>query len=312
MRVLRRARKTLFDARAKRPRPHLDDKVIAAWNGLMIAATARAARQMVDSPRRGEWRHAAIRAAEFALAQLWRPAERRLFRRFRDGDAGIDAYCEDYACLAWGALELFQTTGDGRWLDWAVELTDAQTTRFFDAHDGGWFSTTGDDPSVLLRLKEDYDGAEPSAASVTVRNLIRLSQLTGDSSCMDRAQRTLERYGQGLAAVVRTMPLMAANLALWHARRSEVVLVGQSGAPDLGALERAVEERYLPWNVTVTRSPDADPVARAPWLSSMTLRDGRATAYVCHEFTCQAPATDEATLATQLEEAASPRRIALS
>jgi len=267
---------------------------------------------MVDSPRRGEWRHAAIRAAEFVQAQLWQPAERRLFRRFRDGDAGIDAYCEDYACLAWGALELFQTTGDGRWLDWAVELTDAQTTRFFDAHDGGWFSTTGDDPSVLLRLKEDYDGAEPSAASVTVRNLIRLSQLTGDSSFMDRAQRTLERYGQGLAAVVRTMPLMAANLALWHARRSEVVLVGQSGAPDLGALERAVEERYLPWNVTVTRSPDADPVARAPWLSSMTLRDGRATAYVCHEFTCQAPATDEATLATQLEEAASPRRIALS
>jgi len=312
MRILRRARKTMFDARASRPRPHLDDKVIAAWNGLMIAAMARAARQMVDSARRGEWRQAASRAAEFAHTHLWRADARRLWRRFRDGESGIDAYCEDYACLAWGALELFQTSAESRWLDWAVELTEAQTTLFFDDRDGGWYNTTGDDPSVLLRLKEDYDGAEPSAMSVTVRNLIRLSQLTGDAAFLDRAQRTLERYGQGLAGVVRVMPLMAANLALWHARRSEVVLAGESGSSDLAALERVTQERYLPWAVTVTRDPGSAPVARAPWLSSMAMREGRATAYVCYEFTCRTPATDAATLGPQLDEASAPRRIVLS
>jgi uncharacterized protein YyaL (SSP411 family) len=312
MRALRRARKVLFDARKTRPRPHLDDKVIAAWNGLMIAAIARAARQMVDSPRRAEWRAAAIRAAEFAHTTLWRAADRRLWRRFRDGEAAVEGFCEDYACLAWGALEVFQTTGDGRWLDWAVELTDVQTELFFDAADGGWFSTTGDDPSVLLRLKEDYDGAEPSATSVTVRNLIRLSQLVGDAAYLERAQRTLERYGPGLGEVVRVMPLMASNLALWHGRRAEIVLVGEPGGADLIALERVVSGAYLPWAVSVTRPAGAAPVARAPWLSAMAPKDGRATAYLCHDLACQAPATDAGTLQKQLDDAAAPRRIILT
>jgi uncharacterized protein YyaL (SSP411 family) len=165
MRVLRRARKVLFDARSSRPRPHLDDKVIAAWNGLMIAAMARAARQMVDSPRRHEWLTGAVRAAKFVRERLWRAADRRISRRYRDGEAAVDGFCEDYACLAHGLIELFQTTGDTAWLEWAIELTTVQTELFFDPRDGGWYSTTGHDPSVLLRLKEDYDGAEPAASS---------------------------------------------------------------------------------------------------------------------------------------------------
>ncbi|HXT69359.1 MAG TPA: thioredoxin domain-containing protein [Vicinamibacterales bacterium] len=310
MRVLRRARKVLFDARAARPRPHLDDKILAAWNGLMIAAMARAARQMVDSPRRSEWRAAAIRAAEFARAHLWNAGERRLIRRYRDGEAAVDAFCEDYACLAWGLIELFQATGDPAWLDWAVELTEVQTALFFDASDGGWFGTTGNDPTVLLRLKEDYDGAEPSAASVTTGNLIRLAQLTGDASLMARAQRTLERYGPGLAEVVRVMPLMAGNLALWHARRTEIVTVGMAGATDTLAIERAIAGRYLPWSVTVPLDSATRAISiRTPWLAAMSARDGRATAYVCQDFACQAPVVDAGALEKQLDDASVPRRI---
>jgi len=320
MRALRRARKVLFDARGARPRPHLDDKVITAWNGLMIAAMARAARQMVDSPRRAEWLTAARRAAEFLHTHLWRQEDdatrplpsgaRRLLRRYRDGEAAVDAFCEDYACLTWGLLELFQAEGDSRWLDWAIELTAIEGELFFDASDGGWFSTTGEDPSVLLRIKEDYDGAEPSAMSVTVRNLIRLGQITGDREYLDRAARTLERYGSGLAQVVRVMPLMAANLALWHARRSEVVLVGDPDADDFKTLERAVESRYLPWAVRVPIHIDAPQTgARLPWLAAMTARDGRATGYVCREFMCQAPTGDVAELGRLLDDAAAPSRI---
>jgi len=224
----------------------------------------------------------------------------------------VEGFCEDYACLAWGALELFQTTGDGRWLEWAVDLTNVQTELFFDATDGGWFSTTGDDPSVLLRLKEDYDGAEPSASSVAVGNLIRLSQLLGDAGYLERAQRTLERYGAGLGEVVRVMPLMAANLALWHGRRAEIVLVGEPGAADVIELERVVARTYLPWAVVVTRAVDAAPVTRAPWLSAMSAKDGRATAYLCHDLACQAPATDAAALQKQIEDAAAPRRIIIT
>jgi uncharacterized protein YyaL (SSP411 family) len=311
MAALLRARLVLFEAREARPRPHRDDKVIAAWNGLMIAAMARAARQLVDSPRRADWRAAAVRAAEFAQDRLWRAGERRLLRRYRDGDAAIDAFCEDYACLAWGAIELFQTTGEARWLEWAEALTAVETERFFDPADGGWFSTAGDDPSVLLRLKEDYDGAEPSASSVTVHNLIHLAQLTGDAAYLARAERTLERYGAGLASVVRVMPMMMANVALWHGRRAEVVLVGEPGSPDLLDLERAVAGRYAPWAVTITLAPNAAVSARTPWLRAMTTRNGRAAAYVCRDFACQAPTTDPAELAAQLAEATAPRRIIL-
>jgi uncharacterized protein YyaL (SSP411 family) len=162
---------------------------------------------------------------------------------------------------------------------------------------------------VLLRIKEDYDGAEPSAMSVTTRNLIRLGQITGDRNYLDRAERTLERYGSGLAQVVRVMPLMAANLALWHARRSEVVLVGDSGADDFKTLERAVESRYLPWAVRVPVYIDAPPSTRLPWLAAMTARDGRATGYVCREFMCQAPTGDAAELGRLLDDAAAPSRI---
>jgi uncharacterized protein YyaL (SSP411 family) len=146
---------------------------------------------------------------------------------------------------------------------------------------------------------------------VTVRNLIRLSQLDGDQAWLARAARTLERYGSTLGQVVRVMPLMAANLALWHGRRTEVVLVGEPATPDLIALERVVGERYLPWAVTVTLDATAGAL-RLPWLKAMTMREGLAAAYVCHEFTCAAPTTDATTLAAQLDAASAPRRIILA
>jgi uncharacterized protein YyaL (SSP411 family) len=313
--VLAKARRTMFEARAKRPRPHLDDKVITAWNGLMIAAAARAARVLVESPRRAEWRAAAERAADAIHRHLWKPAERRLLRRLREGEAAVNGFCEDYACLTWGLLELFQATGEGRWLDWAVELTTVQTELFFDSRDGGWFSTTGEDPSVLLRLKEDYDGAEPAAASVTVHNLLQLGHLLGDASLVDRAKATLERYGPQIGQVVRVMPLMVTNIALWHARKTEIVVAGARDAPDTRALEAVVATRYLPWAVTIplaTDRPDRALEARLPQIAAMVAsRRGEATAFVCTDFACQAPVSDPAALHAQLDGLAGPRRVVI-
>jgi uncharacterized protein YyaL (SSP411 family) len=183
-----------------------------------------------------------------------------------------------------------------------------QTERFYDEADGGWFSTTGTDPSVLLRLKEDYDGAEPAAASVTVRNLIRLTQLTTDANYLSRAGRTLERYGPGLGQVVRVMPLMMANVALWHGRRTEVVLAGKPGSADLTALESALARRYAPFAVTIVLDPPAN-LPGLPWLAAMGLKDNRATAYLCQDASCQAPTADPAELERQVQFAAEPRRI---
>ena len=310
--ALARARQRLLEARATRRRPHLDDKVITAWNGLMIAAFARAARVLVDSPRRGDWLDAARRAAEAVVTHLWRPGERRLLRRYRDGEAAVDAFCEDYAFLVWGLLELFQASGDVTWLERAIELSAVQVELFFDERDGGWFSTTGSDPSVLLRLKEDYDGAEPGAASVTVRNLLLLAELVGDKAYLDRAGRTLERFGTQIGRVVRVMPFMVANVAYWHARRSQVVVTGPRESPGTLALERVVAGRYLPFVAVIRLDPGASKPelsARLVWLGAMQPKDGQPSAYVCVEFTCQAPVTDPVALDRQLDEVAAARRI---
>jgi uncharacterized protein YyaL (SSP411 family) len=305
MAALVRTREKLFAARAGRPRPHLDDKILTAWNGLMIAAFARAARVLVDSPRRDDWRQAAVRAASWIRRTLWSDAGQRLLRRFRDGEAAIDAFCEDYAYLAWGAIELFQATGEREWLDWALSLTEAETARFFDERDGGWFSTTGADSSVLLRLKEDYDGAEPAAASVTVGNLIVLGHLTSDESLINRAGRTLERYGPQIGRAVRVMPLMVSNIALWHGGGTQIVIAGDPGAEATRALERAVASRYLPAGVVIPLASDAASAAlgeRLPWLAAMRTQNGQPTAYVCHDFTCRAPVTDARVLEAELDD----------
>ncbi|HEX7941345.1 MAG TPA: thioredoxin domain-containing protein, partial [Gemmatimonadaceae bacterium] len=194
------ARLLMFQARLQRPRPHLDDKILTAWNGLMIAAFARAARVVRALAHDGRqmgapYLEAARRTARFIRSSLWNDETGRLLRRYRDGHAEIDGYAEDYAYLIFGLLELFQADPDPEWLEWAVTLQRTQDALFWDEDSGGWFSTTGQDPTVLLRMKEDYDGAEPAASSVAVGNLLRLVHLAPDATAAERIERTLARGG---------------------------------------------------------------------------------------------------------------------
>ena len=302
MATLGAARRTLFDARARRPRPHLDDKVLAAWNGLMIAALARAA-HVLDAAAAERSLQAAIRAATFARERLWDPDRRILRRRARDGAVSIDGYAEDYACLVWGLLELFQTSGDPAWLDWAVELQARQDALFWDEESGGWFATTGDDPSVLLRVKEEYDGAEPAASSVAVENLLTLMHLRDDPDAAGRVDRTLARFGTRLGQAARALPLMMAALVRYHAPATQIVIVGQPAAAETRTLERVVAGRYLPFAVRLRVAPgdgQARLAERLPFVGAMREIDGRPTAYVCTNFTCQEPVTDPARLDEQL------------
>ena len=296
------ARSRLFEVRARRPRPHLDDKVLAAWNGLMIAACARAGR-VLDSPASGGYLRAAERAAAFARERLWDPTRRILRRRSCAGQVSIDGYAEDYAFLVWGLLELFQAESDVKWLDWAIELQARQDELFWDQREGGWFATTGDDPSVLLRMKEDYDGAEPSASAVAADNALTLARLTGDAAAEARAERTLSRYGARLGHAARVVPMMMAVLARYHAAPTQIVLVGAADDDDRRALARTVAARYLPFAVQIGVEPgssQAELAARLPFVGAMTPVGGRPTAYVCTDFTCHEPVSTPAALDEQL------------
>ena len=300
--ALGRARLVMFAARLERPRPHLDDKVLAAWNGLMIAAFARASRVLaVEAYGLADTAalhlRAAERAAEFVRARLWDADRHVLLRRFRDGEAAFDGYAEDYASVTFGLLELFQAGGDPRWLAWADELQTLLDERFFDPVDGGWFSTTGADPTVLVRGKEDYDGAEPSATALALLNLQVLTHLREDRERRERIDRSLARFGAGLGEYARAVPLVMAALSGEQAGWGQLVIAGEpvDGAREL---RRTWAAFYRPFviEIPVTAAHRDDIAGLVPQLGTMGPVDGQAAAYLCADFVCRAPVTTAAAL----------------
>jgi uncharacterized protein YyaL (SSP411 family) len=305
VRMLDKARLDMFAARIARPRPHLDDKVLTAWNGLMIAAFARAARLVLATTPDGveaaaPYLEAARRAASFLRTTMWHPKTGTLLRRYRDGHAEIEGYAEDYAYLIFGLLELFQADPRPEWLEWARVLQREQDARFWDEEGGGWFSTTGTDSTVLLRMKEDYDGAEPTASSVSVMNLLVLLHLVDDPAWRPRIDRTLALFARRLEQAGRAVPMMAAALSTHTAGLRQVVVVGEGAAAD--ALVRAATAAYRPFALVLALTPDAQQALATvtPFLAAMRPLDGTPAAYVCRDFACRAPVTSPEELAREL------------
>ena len=310
--ALARARERMLAARALRPRPSLDDKVLTAWNGLAIAAFARAARVLrgVDDVPAGTARRAledARAAASFLRQHAWNEETDRLLRRVRDGEAAIEAFCEDYACLAWGLLELFQADGDPEWLTWSLRVQATQHALFWDDAGGAWFATTGEDPSVLLRMKEDHDGAEPSATSVSVLNALITEHLVGGGHHAERARRALARAADRLEDSSRAVPLLLGGLAFWHAAPAQVVVVGDPADAATQALRRVVARHYRPWIIEVPVTPGDAQVRLAehlPYIGAMQPRGGGPAAFVCRNFVCLEPVVTPDDLERQLRETA--------
>ena len=181
-----------------------------------------------------------------------------------------------------------------------MALQKRQDELFWDEASGGWFSTTGQDPTVLLRMKEDYDGAEPSASSVSVLNLIILSHLHHEPAWTARIERTLRLYGQRLEQIGRAVPMLACALAAYISGLQQVIVVGDG--PKAAALLDAASSRYRPFSLALLLTPSTqrELASVAPFLASLGARDGEAVAYVCRDFACQAPLTDPADLARAL------------
>ena len=304
--ALHRARLEMFDARLARPRPHRDDKILTAWNGLMIGAFARMARVLRGFGGEGRaagepYLDSARRAAAFIRERMWNASTGALLRRYRDGAAEIDGYAEDYAYLINGLLELFQADPQPMWFEWAIALQRTQDALFWDEQSGGWFSTTGRDPSVLLRMKEDYDGAEPTASSVSVTNLLVLSHLVSDAKWEERIERTLRLFGTRLEQMGRGVPMMGAALSTYIAGVQQIVLVEDVAGGD-DSLDRTLAFAYLPFAIQL-RVAGASQRALAgslPFLAAMQPVDGRTTAYVCRNFTCRQPVTSVDALQQEL------------
>jgi uncharacterized protein YyaL (SSP411 family) len=291
------ARARLFATREKRPRPHLDDKVITAWNGLMISAFARGA-QVLEEPL---YKEAAQRSARFIRQELWKDGT--LLRSYREGAGTVKGFCDDYAFLISGLLDLYEADFNVAWLQWALELQARQDTLFADEH-GGYFSVAEGDPNILLRMKEDYDGAEPSPNSVAALNLLRLAQITDQRAFKDRATKTLEAFSEQITKAPTAVPQMLCGLDAALARHRQIVIAGPDGA-ERQALLRETHLRYIPNKLLLL----ADGSVGQKWLGERLefLRtvgpiNGHAAAFVCEDFVCQLPVTAPEKLRTLLSK----------
>ncbi len=290
----------LLAARNQRPRPARDEKILTAWNGLMLSALARAA-PALDEPK---YLAAAESAAAFLRAKLYDETSGRLRRRYREGEAAIDAFLEDYACLIEGLLDLYEASFQLEHLAWASRLQERQDQLFWDARDGGYFSTASATSDILLRMRDSYDGAEPSGNSVAALNLLRLARFTGREEWRAKAEKTLEAFGRQLEQAPETLPQMAVALDFALAKPREIVIAGGRRAADTQALLRQIHSRFIPNKIllAVDGAEEQKTLARwLPFIENVKPLGGKATAYVCENYVCKLPTSDPEELARLLK-----------
>ncbi len=286
-RVLREVSVKLLDIRSSRPRPHLDDKILTGWNGLAISAFAKGA-QVLDEPRYAD---AARGAASFIRRNLWDESTGVLLRRYRDSEAAIDGFLDDYAFFINGLLDLYEANFDREDLTLAMRLADRAIELFEDSANGGFFSTVAGGTDLVMRLKDDYDGAEPSGNSVMALALLRLARMTDREHYRVAADRTLQAFASKLQSAGAGVPQLLVAHAFALARPREIVLAGPRDGPGMISM-LALIHRYFAPNTVVLMAADA--------AHSMPAVSGRPTAYVCENFSCQLPVTDLADLEKQL------------
>jgi uncharacterized protein YyaL (SSP411 family) len=297
--ALTEARTKLLAARSRRVRPHLDDKVITAWNGLMIAALAHGARAL-DEP---ELARRAANAADFIWSRL-RRADGALLRRFRDGEAALPGQLDDHAYFARACLELYAATHEPRWLERAAAVTETMLARFWDDADGAFFESPGDANGIAIRMKDGYDGAELAGNSVATEVLLRLATLLERADWRVWAERSFGYHSRRLSDAPQAMPWMVSAMERAAAPPRHTVIVGPRERDDTRALIREFESRLRPDDDLVVVSDETrDVLSRlVSFAAKMPMRDGRATAYVCRDYACRLPVHEPAEMAALLQE----------
>ena len=297
---LQDARAQLLEIRSKRVRPHLDDKILTSWNALMISAFAKAA-QILDDRR---YLAAAQRSAQFILTRMYDPATGLLRRRFREGEAAIHGFLDDYAFFIAALLDLYEADFDPRHLETAITLAAKMRDLFEDPDQGAFFTTAGGDASLVLRMKDDYDGAEPSGNSVALLVLLRLAHLTDRDEFRQAAARTLDALMPKMSSQPVAVPQMLVALDYSLAAKREVVIVGGSESEPAGAFVRELRGRFLPYTITLLIDSEATREKLTqffPAAGVMGRIDNQPTAYVCENYTCRLPTNDVSKFAELLQ-----------
>jgi len=288
---LAESRQKLFSIRSKRPRPHLDDKIIAAWNGLMISAFARGAQVLGDV----SYLETATRAAEFVGAKLYDESRKILFRSYREGRSEVEGFADDYAFFIQGLIDLYQASFEVRWLKFALELQRQMDALFWDDKGGGYYGVTGHDNSILLRMKEENDSAEPAASSVAALNLARLAAILNGPELLVRAKKTVNAFARQLMHFPSALPQMLVAADFLETAPRQIVVAGDREEERVQELLSEVHKHFLPHAIVLL----ADGAEGQDFLAekneairAMKPIDGKPAVYICEDFSCKAPVTE--------------------
>ncbi len=293
-------RKALLAARSRRPQPPLDDKIVTAWNGMMVSALARAS-QALDEPR---YLESAQATAKFLETHLYDSKAGKVWRSYRAGGPSVGGFLDDYTDLISGLLDLYQAGFDVHWLKWAVSLQEKQDQLFGDAKEGGYFDAGSSDPALLSRTSNSYDGAEPSPNSTATMNLLRLAQFTDRAEWRDKAQKTLSAFAARLQSTPDAVPALVSALDFRLAKTKQVLIAGDLTSRDTRELLRQINTRFLPNKILLLADGGAGQQQLARWLPFVAgahrMQD-RATAYVCENYVCKLPTADPQMMARLLD-----------
>ncbi len=296
--ILEDSRKKLLAFREKRIRPHLDDKVLADMNGLMIAALSYAGRSLKNM----EMVETAKKSAEFILHNML-SGNGMLYHRYRDGNVAISGFLDDYSFMIYGLIELYESTMDLEYIRKALELQDSLTSRFSDKENGGFFMSSSDRKDLVIRTKQAHDGAVPSGNSIEMMNLVKLYLLKSDPEYEEMAYRTINAFGKEIenSPTNYSFSLMAADILMNKAY--SVVIVGNKEDEKAVRLIDSVMERYLPQAVVILKEPEDKAISDLlENVSSMKQVNGETTAYVCTEKMCLPPFTDTVKMKEAIKE----------
>src|SRR5574337_428087 len=292
---LDQARPKVYETRRKRVPPGLDDKILTAWNGMMISAMAEGYRILGEK----DYFDAAVRVADFLLSTLL-SSDGRLLRTYRAGTAHLHAYLEDYAYLCEGLIDLYEAGGAAQYLYAAVSISEWLLADFADEESGAFYTTSRDHEALSLRHPEGTDGAIPSGNAVAASALTRLSFHLDREEWRRAAERAISAYGKQIAGYPHAFAKSLAVVDLLLEGPVELALIGKPAEAGYGALRREISRHYLPNRIFAHHDPTEGDPPDFPLLRGKGLVDGRAALYLCRNFTCQAPITDPAQVAETL------------
>jgi uncharacterized protein len=280
--LLARARQKMLAARAKRIRPHLDDKILASWNGLMLGAFARASIVLDDE----KYRAAAEKNLQFIRKKLWDEKSKTLFHRWRDGERDNVQLLEAYVLLLSGVIDLYEATLAPEYLDFAIELAEVMLSKFYDAGNGGFWQSAADSKDLILRVKDDYDGAEPSGNSVATLSLLKLGAIAGRKNFTEAAENTLRLFSHRLQNFSQAMPFMLHALDFSLQEPKRVVIAGDTNSTNFRELLRAAHSVYQPNKIVLGNAGAVEEFAK-------TLpAKNEAMVYICTGNSCQSPTSN--------------------